>query len=85
MTSVERKIDDIRACLNKVRVEQYPLVNPLLAEKDEYIKSLYLRVLCFLIRNDGETNNMQTLYISRLIAGIKAEQELQEYNVKQLA
>ena len=79
MTSVERKIDDIRACLNKVRVEQYPLVNPLLAEKDEYIKSLYLRVLCFLIRNDGETNNMQALFIRRLISGIKAEQEFQEY------
>lgn len=79
MTSVERNIDDIRSCLDEAKVERYPLVNLLLAEKDEYIKSLYLCMLCVLIRYSGEISDMQSLYLRRLVAGIKAERNFKEY------
>ena len=79
MTSAERNIDDIRSYLDEAKAERYPLVNLLLVEKDEYIKSLYLRMLCVLIRCSDEISDMQELYLNRLIVGIKAERNFREY------
>ena len=51
----------------------------MLAEKEEYIKSLYLRMLCALIRYTGEPSAMQVLYVRRLMAGINVEAAFEDY------
>lgn len=77
--SYEEKIDKVRSYFDEHKAERYPLVNTMLAEKDEYIKSLYFRMLCMLVRYTDEPSEMQNLYIRRLIAGANAENAFQDY------
>ena len=79
MPEYENKIDKIRKYFEGKKAELYPLKNAMLAEKEEYIKSLYLRMLCALIRYTGEPSTMQVLYVRRLIAGINAEAAFEDY------
>ena len=79
MNNYEEKIDNIRDYFNDHKAERYPFVNTMLAEKDEYTKSLYFRMLCMLVRYTNEPNDMQILYIRRLIAGTQAENTFQNY------
>lgn len=79
MNNYEEKIDNIRDYFNDHKAERYPLINTMLTEKDEYTKSLYFRMLCMLVRYTNEPNDMQILYIKRLIAGTQAENTFQNY------
>lgn len=79
MPEYENKIDKIRKYFEGKKSELYPLKNTMLAEKEEYIKSLYLRMLCSLIRYTGEPSKMQVLYVRRLMAGINAEAAFEDY------
>lgn len=79
MINYEEKIDKMRNYFNEHKAECYPFVNTMLAEKDEYTKSLYFRILCMLVRYTNEPNDMQILYIKRLIAGTQAENTFQDY------
>lgn len=79
MSTYEKQIDKVRNCLKEHKAERYPFENTVLAEKDEYTKSLYLRMLCTLIRYTGEPAEAQVFYVRRIMAGIQAEQEFQDY------
>ena len=79
MNDFEKIVDIIRMHCEKMKAKQYPLANSLLAQKDEYTKSLYIRMLCVLIQYANDTNEMQVIYLRRLIAGIDAEQSFQDY------
>lgn len=79
MSSFENRVNSIRDCLNNQKINLYPIENDELEEKDEYLKSLYLRMLCVLMRYGGELSEMQVNYVNRLIIGIKAEEKFQAY------
>lgn len=79
MSTFENQIDKVRKYFEEHKAENYPFENALLSEKDEYVKSLYYRMLCTLIRYTGEPEEMQVLYVRRLIAGSNAENEFQDY------
>lgn len=79
MSDFEKHIDEIRRYFDEHKAERYPFENALLGEKDEYVKSLYFRMLCTLVRYTGEPGEMQALYIRRLIAGSHAESEYPDY------
>lgn len=79
MSDYEKNIDKIRKYFEEHKAELYPFENALLSEKDEYVKSLYFRMLCTLVRYTGEPSEMQVLYIRRLMAGSHAENEFQDY------
>lgn len=79
MSTFEERIDKVREYFKEHKAERYPFENTALSEKDEYIKSLYFRMLCTLIRYTGEASEMQVLYVKRLIAGCKGESEFQDY------
>ena len=79
MSTYQERIDTVRKYFHSLKANRYPFVNETLAEKDEYTKSLYFRLLCTLIRYTCEPNEMQVLYIERLIAGCKAEQKYRDY------
>lgn len=79
MSTFERQIDNVRRYFDEHKAERCPFENVALKEKDEYIKSLYFRMLCTLIRYTGEPNEMQVLYVRRLIAGSDAENEFSDY------
>ena len=73
------QIDMISSYLQEHQTEQYPICNELLAVKDEYTKSIYFRLLCTLIRYAEEPNEMQVLFMNRLIFGCRAERSYPEY------
>lgn len=79
MSDYEKNIDKIRKYFEEHKAELYPFENALLSEKDEYVKSLYFRMLCTLTRYTGEPSEMQVLYIRRLLAGSHAESEFEDY------
>lgn len=79
MSTYQERIDTVRKYFHSLKANRYPFVNETLAEKDEYTKSLYFRLLCALVRYTCEPNQMQVLYIERLIAGCKAEQKYRDY------
>lgn len=79
MSDYEKHIDKIRKYFEEHKAERYPFENKLLCEKDEYVKSLYFRMLCTLVRYTGKPSEMQVLYIRRLIAGSQAENEFEGY------
>lgn len=79
MSTFENQIDKIRNYFEDHKAERYPFENAALSEKDEYIKSLYFRILCAVIRYTGEPSEMQVLYVQRLIAGSHAENDFQGY------
>ena len=79
MSDYEKNIDKIRKYFEEHKAERYPFENVFLREKDEYVKSLYFRMLCTLTRYTGEPSEMQVLYIRRLIAGSHAENKFEDY------
>lgn len=79
MSTYQERIDTVRKYFQSLKANRYPFVNEVLAEKEEYTKSLYFRLLCALVRYTCEPNEMQVLYIERLIAGCKAEQKYRDY------
>ena len=79
MSDYEKHVDEIRKYFEEHKAERYPFENALLREKDEYVKSLYFRMLCTLVRYTGEPDEMQVLYIRRLLAGAHAENQFQDY------
>lgn len=79
MSIYEEQIDRIREYFEEHKAERYPFENAMLSEKDEYLKALYFRMLCALICYTGEPNEMQSLYVRRLIAGAHAENEFPDY------
>ena len=84
MSTFTKSVEEIRDYLRTQKIKLYPIENDLLEGKDEYIKSLYLRMLCVLMRYGGEPSDMQVNYVSRIIAGIKAEDVFQTYMKKAL-
>lgn len=79
MSDFEKQIDKIREYFDEHKAERYPFENAVLRKKDEYVKSLYFRMLCTLVRYTGEPDEMQVLYIRRLIAGSHGENGFQDY------
>lgn len=79
MYDYEKNIDKIRKYFEEHKAERYPFENALLSEKNEYVKSLYFRMLCTLTRYTREPSEMQVLYIRRLIAGSHAENKFEDY------
>lgn len=79
MSTFEQQIDAVRAYFKEHKAERYPFENPYLREKEEYIQSLYYRMLCALVRYPDEPDDMQMLYIRRLMAGAQAEHTFQDY------
>lgn len=79
MSTFEQQIDAVRAYFKEHKAERYPFENPYLREKEEYIQSLYYRMLCALVRYPDEPDDIQILYIRCLMAGAQAEHTFQDY------
>lgn len=79
MEEFHKNIEAIRRMMKEKKAEKYALVNPALVELDEYMKSLYLRVLCSALQYESMPTEMQTLYLNRIVKGIGVEDGVQEY------
>lgn len=79
MEQFNRKIEEIRSEMENMKSEKYALVNPVLKALDEYVRNLYIRVLCTVVQYENEPSEMQELYLKRIISGMGVEDPLEEH------
>lgn len=84
MNRQDENISGIRAAMKKMKAELYAIKNSDLIELDEYIKNLYLQMLCTIIQYENEPSEMQILYFERVMRGMQAEELMEEYMRKAL-
>ena len=84
MDQFNKKIEGIRRMMEEMKSDKYAISIPELVELDEYIKSLYLKVLCTIIQYENNPTDVQVLYLKRIIKGMHAEQSMEEYMRKAL-
>lgn len=84
MGKLDKKISGIRELMKDMTIEMYAVENPDLIALDEYIKNLYIKILCTIVQYENDTSKMQKLYLERIVKGIGAEDNLEEYMRKAL-
>lgn len=84
MEQFHKKIDGIRKMLEEMKGQKYAIANPDLVSLDEYVKSLYIQVLCTVVQYENEPADMQILYLKRIVNGIGVEDPVEEYMRKAL-
>lgn len=78
------KIDDIRKWMKELQSERYAIENAALKELEEYVKQLYLTVLCTVVQYHNEQTEEQMLLLRRIICGMGVEDNVTEYMRKAL-
>lgn len=78
MEKFSKNIDGIRNMLKNLKAEKYAIVNPELVALDEYVKGLYLKVLCTVIQYENDPSEMQILYLKRIVNGISIDDTVEE-------
>lgn len=79
MEELNEHISGIRRLMEEIKTEMYSISNPETAALDEYIKSLYLRMLSTVVQYENEPSEMQLSYLGRIHAGIQAENPMEDY------
>lgn len=84
MENFKKNIEGIRHLMKDMKAEKYAIINPDLVEVDEYIKNLYIKVLCTVIQYDNDPSDMQVLFLKRIVCGMKLDDSVEEYMRKAL-
>lgn len=71
------KADGIKQMLDALKSEKYALRNSELVILDEYIKKLYVKLLCTVIQYKDEPEEGQLAYLKRVISGIDIDDTLE--------
>lgn len=79
MDEFSKNIENIRKLMEDMKFENYAVNNPAFADMEEYVKSLYLKILCTLIQYDNVPCDMQIKYLKRIVSGGKVEFPAEEY------
>ncbi len=72
------KIKRLNEFIKKNNMKNYPISNPQLIDATDYIRNNYFKMLA-LILQQTEITDAQYSLMKRLISGVKAEYELEEY------
>lgn len=78
------KLTDLLVVLKKLTTEKYALKNQELLALDEYIRTLYIKLLCTVVQYENIPAESQQLYLKRVISGLEVEGNLGEYMRKSL-
>lgn len=79
MDEFNRRISGIRRAMEEMKTEMYAISNPVTAALDEYIKSLYIRMLCTVVQYENDPSEMQLLYLRRLHKGIQIDNSIEDF------
>lgn len=72
------KMQEIQKTFTEERVKKFAIVSPALMEQPDYIRSLYLRMLCLLVRGGDMPTEEQVLFVRRLTAGAGLKDDFTE-------
>lgn len=79
MDEFNRRISGIRRAMEEMKTEMYAISNPVTAALDEYIKSLYIKMLCTVVQYENDPSEMQLLYLRRLHKGIQIDNSIEDF------
>lgn len=70
--------------LKEIAAEKYALINQNLQSQDEYIRLLYIKLLCTTVQYENVPTESQELYLKRVVGGLEIEGSLEEHMRKSL-
>lgn len=79
MSEFDNRIDGIRRTFADKKAEAYAFCNSDTAGMEEYIKNLYLKLLCTVLQYDNTASEMQVQFLKRLVKGMGAEEKAEDY------
>lgn len=83
MDEFNKRISGIRRAMEEMKTEMktemYAISNPVTAALDEYIKSLYIKMLCTVVQYENDPSEMQLLYLRRLHKGIQIDNSIEDF------
>ena len=84
MGDVLKNIKAIREKITELKDQKYAFNVPYLKEQEEYVKNLYIKILCSTIELEDEPTEHQILIIKRIFNGIILDGNIEEYMRKAL-
>ena len=84
MEKFNKNIEGIRKMLADKKGEKYAISNQDIMVLDEYIKNLYLKVLCTLVQYENNPTDMQILFLKYIVNGMGVDAPVEEYMRKAL-
>lgn len=75
----KNKVTELLSVLKKLTTEKYALVNQELKSVDEYVRILYIRLLCTIAEYENVPTESQQLYLRRIVSGLAIEGNLEEH------
>lgn len=79
MSEFDNKIENFKKVFTEYRKSKYKIVNTDLLTLDEYSKNLYIKLLCTLMQYNNTPNDMQVLFIERILLGLELDGGIQEH------
>ena len=73
----DEKVQEVQKAFNEERIKRFAIVSPELLAQSDYIRSLYIRMLCALMRS-GKATEAQILFVRRLTAGAQLKDSFTE-------
>ena len=73
----DEKVQEVQEAFNEERIKRFAIVSPELLAQSEYVRSLYIRMLCALMRS-GRATEAQILFVRRLTAGAQLKDSFTE-------
>ena len=64
----DEKVQEVQKAFNEESIKRFAIASPELLKQSDYVKSLYMRMLCALMRCGSPTEE-QVLFVQRLTAG----------------
>lgn len=68
-------IDKVRKYFDEIKPDLFQIKNHPLADKEDYIKELYISVLCSISAYDDDMAESETLFIKRIMRGVNLKTE----------
>lgn len=80
----QETLTKLLSALKEIAAEKYALINQNLQSLDEYIRLLYIKLLCTTVQYENVPTESQELYLKRVVGGLEVEGSLEEHMRKSL-
>ena len=75
----QETLTKLLSALKEIAAEKYALINQNLQSLDEYIRLLYIKLLCTTVQYENVPTESQELYLKRVVGGLEVEGSLEEH------
>ena len=79
MSSINKTVEQMRNELNKKSATAHPIKNHPLAKCDEYVKKLYIDMLCMVAQYENANADKAMKFIERIMAGVGLTEPVAEH------